>query len=76
VSAITKREAYDVPIGFNLFSFDLFEAFRRGHGHDHFVDHDQEASASYADDADVDQEDNRRRVSDHAFCGFGYFPVL
>jgi hypothetical protein len=65
-----------MPIGFNLFSFDLFEAFRRGHGHDHLVDHDQEAGASCAGDDEAEQEDNRRRVYDQAFWGFGYFPVL
>lgn len=65
-----------MPIGFNLFSFDLFEAFRRGSGHEHSPDQDRDAAHSCVSDDEASQEDKPSRVSDQAFWGLGYFPVL
>lgn len=65
-----------MPIGFNLFSFDLFEAFRRVLGRDPSLDQDPDATASCAGNDAADQEDKRRRVPDQAFWGLGCFPVL
>ncbi len=65
-----------MPIGFNLFSFDFFEAFRRGQQDAASFDPDRDALAYRAKDDGADDEDARRRAADQAFWGLGYFPVL
>lgn len=65
-----------MPIGFNLFSFDFFEASRRGQQDAASFDPDRDAPASRAKDDEGDDEDARRRAADQAFWGLGYFPVL
>lgn len=56
-----------MPIGFNLFSFDFFEAFRRGQQDAASFDPDSDAPASRAKDDEGDDEDARRRAADRAF---------
>ncbi len=65
-----------MPIGFNLFSFDFFEAFRRGQQDTASFDPDRDTPASRSKGDDTDDEDARRRAADQAFWGLGYFPVL
>lgn len=64
-----------MPIGFNLFSFDFFEAFRRNQYEANDLVHASEPPAPRAADDDQDERD-RQRVADQAFWGLGYFPVL
>ncbi|PYB70274.1 hypothetical protein [Rhizobium wuzhouense] len=65
-----------MPIGFNLFSFDFFEAFRRGQQDAASFDPDRDAPSSSRSDENSDDDDARRRAADQAFWGLGYFPVL
>jgi hypothetical protein len=65
-----------MPVGFNLFSFDLFEAFRR-----HKEEALEEAQArnypSHSALSDEEEDERlRREATDKMYWGFGYFPVL
>lgn len=71
---MTKKEL-NMPIGFNLFSFDLYEAFRR---RSQEADDDGDArNHSHQTTLSDDEEERRLRneTSDKLFWGFGYFPV-
>lgn len=66
-----------MPVGFNLFSFDLFEAFRRRRDEALAEGEPRDASASAA--LSEEDEDRRRRDEDAEkahWWGLGYFPVL
>jgi hypothetical protein len=76
VSVTAKKEAHDMPIGFNLFSFDFFEAFRRAQGEDASRDDVRDPAPSRARDDQPSSEDDRRHAADRSFWGLGYFPVL
>ncbi|MDH4442084.1 MAG: hypothetical protein QE284_17070 [Rhizobium sp.] len=65
-----------MPIGFNLFSFDIFEAFRRGQQDAAAFEPVSDARAPSASDDRSDDEGARRDAADRAFWGLGYFPVL
>ncbi|KQW27222.1 hypothetical protein ASE36_19965 [Rhizobium sp. Root274] len=65
-----------MPNGFNLFSFDFFEAFRRAQGDEATRDDDRDTVVSRAGDDQPGAEDDRRQAADRAFWGLGYFPVL
>lgn len=63
-----------MPIGFNLFSFDFFEAFRRAQADE--VSRDDDRTLSRTGDDRTGLEDDQRQAADRAFWGLGYFPVL
>lgn len=74
--AVTKREKRDMPVGFNLFSFDLFEAFRR-HKNEALAEVELRNHPSHSALSDEDEEERlRQEAADKAYWGFGYFPVL
>lgn len=63
-----------MPIGFNLFSFDIFNAFRRAeYIADQRTTSQRERFATEADDHD---EKERERDADIAFWGLAYYPVM
>lgn len=64
-----------MPVGFNLFSFDLFEAFRRRR--DDAVEEAERNNPSHSALSDEEQEERlRKETADKVYWGFGYFPVL
>lgn len=66
-----------MPIGFNLYSFDFFEAFRRGRQGEIEMEIVNVASRSAASANDKNgDERSRDQVNAHAFWGLGYYPVL
>ncbi len=65
-----------MPVGFNLFSFDLFEAFRRRRD-EAFADVEARNHSSDTALSDEEEEDRlRKETADKVYWGFGYFPVL
>ncbi|EHS52067.1 hypothetical protein PDO_4898 [Rhizobium sp. PDO1-076] len=65
-----------MPIGFNLFSFDLFEAFRR-HKDEAFDQDDKRNNSPQSTLSDEEEEDRLRKESaDKLYWGLAYFPIL
>jgi hypothetical protein len=74
--ALTKKEERDMPVGFNLFSFDLFEAFRRRR-EDAQDESEARNHSSHSALSDEEEEERlRKETADKVYWGFGYFPVL
>lgn len=65
-----------MPIGFNLFSFDFFEAFRRNHDQAGQTDAASSVAQSKASVDEDAEERERQQAADQRFWGLGYFPVL
>lgn len=65
-----------MPVGFNLFSFDLFEAFRR-RKEEALDEAEPQNHPSHSALSDGEEEERlRKETADKVYWGFGYFPVL